>query len=45
MPRIYDIAGISNHFGPRDLGAFELNAEPPAELIFRDGFETVLSSQ
>lgn len=40
LPRLYDVAAISNHFGIRDLGAYERNDEPPSEVIFADGFET-----
>lgn len=39
LPRLYDVAAISNHFGSRDLGAYERNDEPPPEVIFADSFE------
>ena len=43
-PRVVDLAGIFNHFGPRDLGAYERVQEPPPEVIHADGFETGTTS-
>lgn len=35
-PRVFDIAGYGNRFGPQDLGAYEY---APDDLLFADGFD------
>ncbi len=40
--RLIDLGSVVNRFGPQDLGAYEMstfNLQPPATLLFRDGFE------
>jgi hypothetical protein len=43
-PRIVDLPGIHNTYGPRDLGAYELQSLPPscavADTVFCDAFES-----
>lgn len=44
QPRVTDQPLIPNHFGPRDLGAYERSDPPPPEVIEADGFEDHISS-
>jgi hypothetical protein len=43
LPRDVDLAGVPNGEGPRDLGAYELQADAPVcgatDWIFCDGFD------
>lgn len=39
-PRVKDLLGLFNQFGPQDLGAYERQDEPPPEVILSDSFES-----
>jgi hypothetical protein len=40
VTRVWDLSGVPDQFGPRDLGAYERVQEPPPNTIFSDSFET-----